>query len=167
VITPTRRPTGRVILADPGDRVLLFRFTPPDSWPQDPSWHLPGGGIEPGESPAEAASRELLEETGHVISPAGLGDPVAVNEGPWSNEGHHFYTVHTYYFARVLSPTVDPTALEHYETEEWRLGHRWWSAAELAATGERVFPPGLSGLLPRLLTGTRPDVPVRLPWTHS
>ncbi len=29
-----------------------------------PVYMMPGGGIEPGESPAEAAGRELFEETG-------------------------------------------------------------------------------------------------------
>lgn len=39
----------------------------------DPSdFGLPGGTIEKGEAPAEAAARELREETGAVIDPASL-----------------------------------------------------------------------------------------------
>ncbi|GAA3237282.1 NUDIX hydrolase [Nonomuraea helvata] len=167
MIIRTQRPTGRVILASPDDRVLLFRFVPPDPWPKEHAWYLPGGGLDTGETPAEAAAREVLEETGHVLDPTALGDPVAVNEHAWSNLGRHFYSVHTYFFARVAASTVAPTALEGYETEAFRLGHRWWSAGELAATRERVFPPGLAGLLPDLLAGLRPAAPVRLPSMHE
>jgi 8-oxo-dGTP pyrophosphatase MutT (NUDIX family) len=32
-----------------------------------PVWVLPGGGVEPGESPEAAACREVLEETGYQV----------------------------------------------------------------------------------------------------
>lgn len=45
-----------------GERVLLMKR---DSLaPEGGSWDFPGGGIEPGESPKEAARRETAEEAG-------------------------------------------------------------------------------------------------------
>jgi 8-oxo-dGTP pyrophosphatase MutT (NUDIX family) len=35
-------------------------------------WGMPGGHVEPGETPAETAARELLEETGAEVDPADL-----------------------------------------------------------------------------------------------
>ena len=40
-------------------RLLLLKGEP-----QDAGFHLPGGGVQPGEPPASAMARELLEETG-------------------------------------------------------------------------------------------------------
>lgn len=44
-----------------GDEVLLIKRGKP---PREGDWSLPGGRIEAGETQAEAALRELLEETG-------------------------------------------------------------------------------------------------------
>jgi ADP-ribose pyrophosphatase YjhB (NUDIX family) len=48
-----------VVLNSAG-KVLLVRESHPDENP----WVPPGGGIEPGETPREAASREVAEEAG-------------------------------------------------------------------------------------------------------
>ena len=50
------------VVADPERGILLLwrhRFTT-DTW----GWEVPAGRIDAGESPAEAAAREVLEETG-------------------------------------------------------------------------------------------------------
>jgi 8-oxo-dGTP pyrophosphatase MutT (NUDIX family) len=55
-------------LVDRAGRVLLQERD--EHAPVDPErWTLPGGGVEPGESPEEAAHRELEEETGLVGQP--------------------------------------------------------------------------------------------------
>ena len=53
---PLRR-AGRVIVLDPDDRVLLLRYD--EEPPAGRHWATPGGGLNPGESYAAAASREL------------------------------------------------------------------------------------------------------------
>jgi 8-oxo-dGTP pyrophosphatase MutT (NUDIX family) len=151
-----KRDTARVILVDPADRVLLFRF--------DRGWLTPGGGLDPGESVTAGAVRELREETGHRIDPAGLGPVVAICAGQWSTgDGVEFDAVDHYFFVRAASAEVDVSA--HQEIERRVLsGHRWWPLDELTATTDAVFPSGLAGLLPRLLAGDLPAEPVRLPW---
>lgn len=49
-----------VLVAEDTRRVLFLRG-------KRGLWELPGGGIERGETPPEAAATELWEETGHVV----------------------------------------------------------------------------------------------------
>src|SRR5579883_3333148 len=54
-----------VIVTD-GERLLLGHAS------RSPRWDIPKGGVEPGESLAEAARRELREETGLAAPEAAL-----------------------------------------------------------------------------------------------
>lgn len=57
------------ILDDPAGRILLVQRA------NDPGrgrWSLPGGRVEPGEDDATALARELVEETGLLVSAGAL-----------------------------------------------------------------------------------------------
>lgn len=55
------RPAVGIMLLDPLGRVLVGRRI---DMPLSPAWQMPQGGIDPGESPRQAALRELKEEVG-------------------------------------------------------------------------------------------------------
>ena len=60
-----RRTSCGVLVGD-GERLLLGHAT------RSPRWDIPKGEAEPGESFADAAARELLEETGLAVGPSDL-----------------------------------------------------------------------------------------------
>jgi len=51
-------------LCTDGDAILLTRIAPGATATSDGMWTLPGGGVDFGEDPRDAAIRELEEETG-------------------------------------------------------------------------------------------------------
>ena len=59
---------ARAVVVDEG-KVLLALHHPPD---REAFWCFPGGHVEPGEGMAEAAIREVEEETGYRIEPTGV-----------------------------------------------------------------------------------------------
>ena len=69
-----RRSTARVLPIDREGRALLQLSR--GLLGGDRRWLTIGGGLEPGETLAEAAAREMREETGITVEPAALGRPI-------------------------------------------------------------------------------------------
>jgi 8-oxo-dGTP pyrophosphatase MutT (NUDIX family) len=69
----SRLPYEVLVFVRRGDEILVLHRSPP----QGSFWHSVAGALEDGESWGEAASRELLEETGLVAEPVEVGAPYA------------------------------------------------------------------------------------------
>lgn len=72
------RMAAGVLFFDEADRVLLVRPS------YKPGWDIPGGYVEPGESPKQACAREVEEELG--ITPP-IGSLLVVDWAPHPDEG--------------------------------------------------------------------------------
>lgn len=140
------REAARVVLVDAADRVLLFRWVHPGAPERGCWWITPGGGLDPGETPAQGAARELLEETGLRVAPASLGEPVHERVIDTDVDGQSFRQHETFFRVRVDAHEVDVRGFTAFEVEAMP-DHRWWTRDELASTTERVSPRDLVDLL--------------------
>ncbi|GJD99851.1 NUDIX hydrolase [Methylobacterium isbiliense] len=161
---PTRE-IARALVFDPQDRLLLIAYEAVrDVDPARPGercfWFMPGGGIEPGESPEEACLRELEEEIGVTGVP--LGPLVARCDGPFTLFNKPRIAHERYFVVRLPDDRIDTARLAETEDNPV-LGTRWWTLDELAATCERVEPAGLAALARRLAAGES-VTEVRLAW---
>ncbi len=139
----TRR-TVRVIMIDPDQRTLLFEDSDPGI--EDTRWWVtPGGGIDPGETEAMAAVREVAEETGYGLGEDELIGPVARRHVVHGYSDQIISQHEAFYLARVRDFEVDIAA--HTEEEQLTLQqHQWWSRDELAGTDAWIWPAELLAL---------------------
>lgn len=122
-----------IVLERGGPRLLICQRKP--DVPLGGLWEFPGGKLEPGESPEQAAVREVREELGIDVAPVGRLGPIT----------------HTYPHATV---TLTPILCRHLAGEpnavdcaDWRWVHR----TELA---QYPFPEANAPLLACLAEST-------------
>ena len=102
-------------LLDGGRLLAARRSAPPELAGQ---WELPGGKVEPGESPEAALVRELREELGVDA------EPVERVPGEWPLKPPYVLRVWT---ARLLPGSGDPRPLEDHDELRWLTPGDIWS----------------------------------------
>lgn len=150
------RPAARVLLLDADDRLLLFRIAPEAAKARRPIWFPPGGGVNEGETYLEAARREVWEETG--LRDAEIGPCVWHRQHRFEYEGRLVEQRERYFVARCGWFEVVRDNMEAYEST-FLTEHRWWAAADLAASRDWFVPRALAQHLPALIAGEFPPEP--------
>jgi 8-oxo-dGTP pyrophosphatase MutT (NUDIX family) len=150
----SRRTSARVVLLDERRAVLLFCGSDPaqpdgNDEPAPRWWFTVGGAAQPGETLAEAAVRELAEETGLRVEPADMIGPVWRRDAVIDFNGSVIRSEEMFFVHRTsrFEPSASGrTALER----RYIHGHRWCDETiidELVAAGETVYPLQLGELL--------------------
>lgn len=126
-----------------GDGILVSELTDPATG--DPFYRPPGGGIEFGESSAEAVVREFQEELDAAVEPVDYLGTVENRFEFAGQRGHELAVVHEVAF-------VDDA---HYERDSFRgvddgdvtYEATWEPLAELQAGDRPLYPEGLAAVL--------------------
>jgi 8-oxo-dGTP diphosphatase len=136
------RVAAGVLIRDEAGQILMVRPTYKDGW------DIPGGYVEPDESPAKAAERELAEELNVT---RGAGRLLVVDWAPHPAEGDKLLFV---FDGGILSPheisLLRPDAVEISEARFWhaemldeltpsRLARRLRLAIQAALTGVTIY----------------------------
>jgi TDG/mug DNA glycosylase family protein len=137
---PRDRRAARALVLDEAGRTLLLRWARPQG---SSFWVTPGGAIEPGETESQALRRELTEEVGlRDVTP---GPPLLEREFVFPARDGWVRQRERIHLLRVSAADVRVSDLVDENVHE----HRWWTAAEIAASGELFSPPELAELVSR------------------
>ncbi|MEM1178009.1 MAG: NUDIX hydrolase [Acidobacteriota bacterium] len=113
-VTPAPPRIGVGVLIVRRDQVLVGRRRGAHG---EGTWALPGGNLDAGESVADCARRELLEETG--LAADGI-EHAAFTDDHFGSGGQHYVTL----FVQAVGWSGEPKNLEPDKCDGWEW-HRW------------------------------------------
>lgn len=147
------RQAGRVVVVAQGQMLLVAGHDFSDATHH---WlFTPGGGIEAGESSAQAAARELAEETGIIVDPGAL-TLLGYRQALFEFRALTCLANETFYYLHLdHKPQLNQ---ERWTTNERSLldGLNWYSPhklRQLSQAGLAIYPPELVNHAAKLVTG--------------
>lgn len=147
------RQAGRVVVVAQGQMLLVAGHDFSDATHH---WlFTPGGGIEAGESPAQAATRELAEETGIMVAPDRLS-LLGYRQALFEFRALTCLANETFYYLYLeRKPQLNQ---ERWTANERSLldGLNWYSPhklRQLSQAGLAIYPPELVNHAAKLVTG--------------
>lgn len=147
------RQAGRVVVVAQGQMLLVAGHDFSDATHH---WlFTPGGGIEAGESPAQAAARELAEETGIIVDPGAL-TLLGYRQARFEFRALTCLANETFYYLHLeRKPQLNQ---ERWTANERSLldGLNWYSPhnlRQLSQAGLAIYPPELVNHATKLVTG--------------
>ncbi|WP_300012521.1 NUDIX hydrolase [Pseudonocardia sp.] len=105
-----RQRVGAYVVCVRDGAVLLVRFT------GGPRWTLPGGGIDHGEDPRDAAVREVAEETGLAVA---LGPVIGVDSRLWTDRADAVHAISVLYTGDITGGTLRHETNGSSDRAEW------------------------------------------------
>jgi 8-oxo-dGTP pyrophosphatase MutT (NUDIX family) len=131
-------PSAHCVIRDGSGRILLVRHF-------EGRWLLPGGGMEPGETPADTVRRECWEEASVLVEPVRI---LGVYSGPeigttYANGDRAMWVV-TIFEARLVSGELRPDGDEVVETG-W-FAPEQVDALETSPATREVLASALAGI---------------------
>lgn len=153
-----KRRSVRALLITPDSEVLLMQVRVHGK--AGVVWILPGGGREPGETPAQTLQREIFEETGLQ----------GVKPGPhiWTSHSKFFFNSEVvqqtsdYYVCKVSKYEAKSVHLDPGDESDGFIGFRWWTLADIATSQENFGPRNLAEVLQSLRDNGLPGKPITL-----
>lgn len=148
-----RRECARVLLVGPGPCLILFRAR---ALTGRVVWVPPGGEVENGESIADAARREVLEETGLNVD---VGAVQRVVRERHSNGDVTYDCIEHVFVVHTSSPDIDTSGMEDDEVD--RIDRfQWWPLRAIVNSDDHTFfPEALPELAATLLRQTEHSLP--------
>ena len=138
----TLRRSARLIILDPGGRLLLFRY---QDGQHPPFWSTAGGELRDGEDYRAAAQRELDEETGFRFH---IGRLLKERDDVYSIARSKPARWIEQYFLVECDRADEPNRANWTEEERSTIQDwKWWTLAEMREQPESFRPHWLGDLL--------------------